>query len=70
MARFEKGAPINGLRVMATLGAARDFGLEPWRVAEIARRCDPRIHGFDALVEALAAAVIEHARLSWRPPRA
>jgi hypothetical protein len=45
---------VNGLRLMAALKAARDFGLEPEHAAEIARGRDSH----DAIVDALARALV------------
>jgi hypothetical protein len=47
------------MRFMAALKAARDFGLEPDAANEIALRFDPRGAGFDHVVDALAAALLE-----------
>jgi hypothetical protein len=55
-----------GLQVLAALKAARDFGLEPEEAADIARRYDPAVFGFDRFVEALARAVTDCARATPR----
>ena len=47
------------LRFMATLKAARDFGLEPDAANAIALRFDPRRRDVDHLVDALTAALVE-----------
>ena len=59
-------ATATRLQVLASLKAARDFGLEPERAAEIAHRYDPQTHGFDRFVDALARAVTEAARAASR----
>jgi hypothetical protein len=51
----------HGLRVMAAIRAATDFGLCPHRAAAIARRIDPRTHGFERFVDALWVAVLADA---------
>jgi hypothetical protein len=48
---------------MATLKAARDFGLEPAVANAIALRFDPRRRDFGDLVDALSDAVIERGLL-------
>jgi hypothetical protein len=51
----------DGLRVLAALKAARDFGVEADQAADIARRVDPQLYGFDRFVDALARAVEDRA---------
>jgi hypothetical protein len=47
------------LGFMATLKAARDFGLAPEPAAAIAQRFDPRSPDAEHLVDALADALLE-----------
>jgi hypothetical protein len=47
------------LRFMASLKAARDFGLDPADADAIALRFDPRVPHVDHLVDALADTLIE-----------
>jgi hypothetical protein len=49
-------ADSDGLRVLAALKAARDFGVDADEAADIARRVDPQVYGFDRFVDALARA--------------
>jgi hypothetical protein len=51
----------DGLRVLASLKAARDFGVDADEAADIARRVDPQLYGFDRFVDALARAVEDRA---------
>jgi hypothetical protein len=60
---FDDVRPGINLRVLASLKAATDFGLEPAAAADIARRCDPRTHGFEQLVDTLATALVERGLL-------
>jgi hypothetical protein len=55
---MEPDGRAHGLRIPAALSAARDFGLDPERAAEITRSVDPRVHGFERFVEALWLAVL------------
>ena len=48
---------------MASLKAARDFGLDPAAANEIALRLDPREADVEHLVDALAAALFEDGTL-------
>jgi hypothetical protein len=54
-------ADSDGLRVLAALKAARDFGVDADEAADIARRVDPQVYGFDRFVDALARAVEDRA---------
>jgi hypothetical protein len=47
------------LRFMASLKAARDFGLDPADAEAIALRLDPRTPQIDHLVDALATALLD-----------
>jgi hypothetical protein len=51
----------DGLRVLASLKAARDFGVDAEQAADIARRVDPQLYGFDRFIDALARAVQDRA---------
>jgi hypothetical protein len=50
---------FHALRFMATLKAARDFGLGTEAANAIALRFDPRHHDNDHVVDALTAALVE-----------
>ena len=54
-------ADSDGLRVLAALKAARDFGVDADAAADIARRVDPQVYGFSRFVDALARAVEDRA---------
>jgi len=46
------------LRFMATLRAARDFGLDPEVADAIAARFDPRHHDLERMIDALTVALL------------
>jgi len=46
------------LRFMATLKAAREWGLDPQVANAIAEQFDPRVHDIDRIVDALAVALL------------
>jgi hypothetical protein len=46
------------LHFMAALKAAREFGLDPDVADAIAARFDPRVHALDAIIDALAVALL------------
>jgi hypothetical protein len=56
----------DGLRVLASLKAARDFGVDAEQAADIARRIDPQVCGFDRFIDALARAVEDRGRVTPR----
>lgn len=60
MARgFETARPrFPTLRFMATLRAARDFGLDPEVADAIAARFDPRRHDLERITDALTLALL------------
>jgi hypothetical protein len=68
VAANESGA-APGLRVLACLKAARDFGLDPVTVADIAGRVRAGAGRFDDLVDALARALTDAGAVRL-PPRA
>jgi len=43
---------------MATLKAAREWGLDPQVANAIAEQFDPRVHDIDRIVDALAVALL------------
>jgi hypothetical protein len=51
------------LRFIATLKAARDFGLEQSAVNAVALRFDPREVDVDVIADALAAALLQRHKL-------
>ena len=56
----------DGLKVLASLKAARDFGVDAGQAADIARRVDPQLYGFDRFIDALARAVEDRPRATPR----
>ncbi|MFL5893322.1 MAG: hypothetical protein ACJ75I_11355 [Solirubrobacterales bacterium] len=46
------------LRFMATLRAARDFGLDPEVADAIAAKFDPRRHDLERIIDALTVALL------------
>jgi hypothetical protein len=46
------------LRFMATLRAARDFGLDPEVADAIAAKFDPRRHDLEGIIDALTVALL------------